>query len=238
MTILDDINKQREEIAYKQSDQYKQDMLKKQIDKCQKYLYDEYVRILKQLAATYGLYYENTIFKDLIDQIKNTLATQDQIELNLNNASYMQHYKTKFDHTDGAWNDYYNDVWQQVVVTNDDNKQAEALHYENFNHAIGYLINQKSTRSQQIINNLIDYGNQKLGYNAKLEMLPNQIKITMHPVPYIDVEYLENPEHDFAHWNELSIKLNLTEFAQYLITQGLKVTIVDTDHLIVKYPRN
>lgn len=69
-------------------------------------------------------------------------------------------------------------------------------------------------------------------------MLPNQIKITMHPVPYIDVEYLENPEHDFTHWNELSIKLNLTGFAQYLIAQGLKVTIVDTDHLIIKYPHN
>lgn len=148
MTILENIDKQREEIAYKQSDQYKQNVLKKQIDKCQKYLYDEYVRILKQLAATYGLYYENTIFKDLINQIKNTLATQDQIELNLNDDQYMQHYKTKFDHTDGAWNDYYKDVWQQVVVTNDDNKPAEALHYENFNHTVGYLINQKSTRSQ------------------------------------------------------------------------------------------
>lgn len=246
MTLFDEIQKERADEAYYQSEAYQQKIISEQIKKGATYLHNEYLRMLKQLNSVFECYYADEIFESLKDNIIYTLTKNNSITIDAGDDRYIKHYKTKFDHTDSSWNEYYVDVWNQLPCSyNEQHSTLTALKVTTFNAAINFLAdhmidsnNHTLMTRDNVVKVFVKRSNRETGYDSFASISNNQIKITMHPVPYITMEYIENPEKDFARWNELTIKLNVSGLAKYLKDQGLKVVIIDTDHIEVKYPEN
>lgn len=246
MTLFDDIKKERADEAYRQSKTYQQKIISKRIKEGTTYLHNEYLRMLKQLNFVFECYYADNVLESLKDNIIYTLTKNNSITIDIGNDRYIKHYKTKFDHIDSSWNEYYVDVWNQLPCSNDEQHSTPmALRVTTFNSIINFLADHMIDSNSHtlmtrdnIVKTFVKRSNRETGYDSVASIDNNQIKITMHPVPYITMEYIENPEKDFTRWNELTIKLNVSGLAKYLRDQGLKVVIIDTDHIKVKYPEN